>query len=517
MNNIFINRIAFGLFVFLNIIVGIWVGKKVYTLKDYAIAKRKLGSGSLTMSVLATLISANSFLTIHRVYIRGIGALLPILAIFVSIFVLGRCFFPYLVHFKGCYTIGDIMGRLYGSTGRFLTFLTGAIVSILAITTELIAMKYVSCFLAINPTYLIVMTGLIATAYSFLGGVRSVAITDVMQFALIVVAIVLVTNIALFKGGYLKKVFRQVYCEYPEHIMFWQHSFFNYVIFSSFFHFFSTILVTPPIVQRALMAKSKRQVRDVFTTSSLFFLFFYGLVLIIGFIVLVNFNQCGAEVDTSNILLYIANFLLDSNPFLEGLFVLAFIAAVLSTLDSYLSSLIVSLIRDMINPFYHQKKRNVYAINNTRVIGVIIGCVCTFLAYLFHYYPPFIIMIYALAILSSLALPFIVGVLGMKTSEKIFLVYMGVFLGSFMMIITFVCQTGFSVFPHWIFPPPGRFHFMLATSAWLFASLTAGCMFFALHYREHGKLAWVSFSKKMKKETLSLSLQKQDVNKVQNI
>ncbi len=60
--------------------LGLWAARGVKTMKDYALANRSLGTGVLTMTLLATFIAAGNLGFIARIFDRGIchGILYPL-------------------------------------------------------------------------------------------------------------------------------------------------------------------------------------------------------------------------------------------------------------------------------------------------------------------------------------------------------------------------------------------------------------------------------------------------------
>ncbi|MEM9569796.1 MAG: hypothetical protein AAF900_02530, partial [Bacteroidota bacterium] len=131
--------ISFFAFLCLNLIVG-WVkGRNVTTLKDYALANRGLGTGSLMVTIIATVIGAK-YVTCRIVDPYELGLIAPFIdsiGYMVSALWLGRYVFPKLLRFKDCYTLGDIMCRLYGSNAQITTGLLSALTSILFIVAQL--------------------------------------------------------------------------------------------------------------------------------------------------------------------------------------------------------------------------------------------------------------------------------------------------------------------------------------------------------------------------------------------
>ena len=72
MNAIFMNRIALGVFLVLNLVVAYWSTKGIpKTMESYALANRSLGTTTLLFSLFATLVDASN-LGFHTSYSHGI-------------------------------------------------------------------------------------------------------------------------------------------------------------------------------------------------------------------------------------------------------------------------------------------------------------------------------------------------------------------------------------------------------------------------------------------------------------
>ncbi len=182
MDGILMNQIALGVFLILNIIVAYKATKGIpKTMEDYALANRSLGVTTLLFSLFATIVDAG-YLGLHMAYSDGaIGLFYPfsfaIMAILMGYFV-----FPKLVYFRKEYTIADVMGNIYGSFAARVTTLIMVFSSVFMMMAQLKEFGRMGFFLHLSPTCVIVVLGLFITCYTAVGGVRSVAFTDVLQF-----------------------------------------------------------------------------------------------------------------------------------------------------------------------------------------------------------------------------------------------------------------------------------------------------------------------------------------------
>ena len=94
------NQIIVGAFLLLTLIVGLWAGRHVKTLKDYAVANRKLGPGVLSMTFFATLIGGKMlFMISARGFSYGIIMVLPFVGVVFSLVWLGVFLSPKIAYF----------------------------------------------------------------------------------------------------------------------------------------------------------------------------------------------------------------------------------------------------------------------------------------------------------------------------------------------------------------------------------------------------------------------------------
>jgi SSS family solute:Na+ symporter len=62
-----------GGFLIVNLLIGLWAGRGVKTIEDYAVGSRKWGTGALVMTYMATIIGAGSlFRESFETYKHGI-------------------------------------------------------------------------------------------------------------------------------------------------------------------------------------------------------------------------------------------------------------------------------------------------------------------------------------------------------------------------------------------------------------------------------------------------------------
>ena len=208
-----VDHLVIYAFLLVTLIVGFWAGKGIKDVREYAIANRQFGTGVLTMTTLATYITGS----------KGIGyvgyvfddGLLPIFSILIcgtiiTYLFLAWCIAPHMEYFKGCLTLPELMGQLYGHRVRFWIGILGTLYSISLTTLQIIWLGYIGVLFDLPGWLSILLGGSFLVLYSARGGMKAVAITDVLQFGAIVVFVPLVAHAILYYVGGMKALFRQV-------------------------------------------------------------------------------------------------------------------------------------------------------------------------------------------------------------------------------------------------------------------------------------------------------------------
>ncbi|WP_408011098.1 sodium:solute symporter family protein [Pseudalkalibacillus sp. A8] len=208
-----ISIIIVGLFTFVVLSIGIfgWAKKLDTSTQDYFVASRTLGFVALYFTYTATYHSASAFLGtggflyVHGIaywaigpYTQALGGLL--LYIFGSrIWLLGKKY--------NFYTPGDLLGDFYQS--KFLKILTGIVLAAFVIPyvqLQLAGAGWITEFVTFGTVPYVwgaILLGFVVLIYVYLGGMRSVAWTDIFMGVFMFFAIVVggwyLTNV-LFDG-----------------------------------------------------------------------------------------------------------------------------------------------------------------------------------------------------------------------------------------------------------------------------------------------------------------------------
>ena len=226
-----IDTIIFSGFLVANIVLGLISSKGVKTIKEYAVGNGNFSTATIVATIVATWISGSYFFNyITESYKNGLYFIwIALIGDPLCLLLIGWYFAPRMGEFLGKLSIAEAMGSLYGKEVRIITAISGFIGScgMIALQLKVSGIVFEYCF-GINGQYSIIISCIIITFYSALGGIKSVTFTDIIQFITfsIIIPIVIyyilknIESIELIKSTIynndsfnFKKVFN-FYCEY---------------------------------------------------------------------------------------------------------------------------------------------------------------------------------------------------------------------------------------------------------------------------------------------------------------
>ncbi|MCU0318327.1 MAG: HD domain-containing protein [Amoebophilaceae bacterium] len=416
-------------FLLITLVIGLLAGSGIKDIREYAIGNKRFGTGVLTMTMLATYITgAQGIGYVGYVFEDGI---LPIFSLLIcgniiTYLCIARYIAPKIQHFQDCLTLPEVMGKLYGPRVRWAIGILGACYSVAIVTLQIIWLGYVGEFFDLPQHLSVFLGGTFLVFYAARGGMKAVAITDVLQFIAILVFVPLVAYIVLYRVGGIKALLSQV----PEHT--WavlRHpSLKDYVVYC-IWDLFPAFPLSFPFMQRMLMAKDKKQLVDSYYVGMSFLSVFYVLLTLIGLSAIVLHQTIDVHMPQrgSNVFVYLVKNYLPVGA--RGIVCTGLIAGVISTADSFLHSAGVVLAHDVMPPAI---KKKVGVLQLARYITFLLGIAALSTAMYYKALPQdlydggldlgkglnFITEVVALIF----TVPLVAGVMGLKTDTRSFLV-----------------------------------------------------------------------------------------------
>ena len=411
--NLNIDSAIFIAFLAVNLIFGLIASRGVNTIRGFAVGDKTFNTATLVSTIVATWIGGSFFVTIiSTAYTKGISFIsIFVLGNFLSILMISLIIVPRMGEFLGKLSIAEAMGELYGNNVRIVTSVAGflAVSGIIAIQLK-IAGTLFEYALGVSIINGIIFSGAIITLYSSLGGIKSVAFTDVIQFFFFGVMIPAIAYFLFKNIGNIKVIdtltthplfdYKSIFTFSNPQIYYYM-SVFLWVLIPSF---------NPAIFQRVAMASDANQASKSFMISSVIMLFFTLILCWIGVLVL----SILPNIKDGNVLKL---FLVDYSWItgVRGVILAGIMAMIMSTIDSYINSSSILLTHDL------RQALNIKFIKNelfaTRVCSVVVGVISIIFAMREGSFLE--LAIWASTLYAPIVtVPFIMSVFGFRSSSK---------------------------------------------------------------------------------------------------
>jgi len=393
------------------LVVGIIAGKGVKTMKDYSIANRSFTNGIMMVTFLATIFGGTSTIgfaeSVHEfgaiIIFADLGYILSYL--FIAKYVANR-----MMQFAGMISVGDMMHKFYGENAQIITGILGFLFCAGIVAAQCKAIGYLlNATFGFSELNAIILGATVLVIYSTFGGIKSVTITDILQFAILIVMVPLISNIAVTKIGGVDELISRIpeaKLQVLEHERFWE--FFVLFLYGAF----PAFVLSPAPIQRLLMAKDIKIIKNMYYLSALMIVPFNLMVIFLGFTALILFP----EVQSGLALPTVINELLP--PVIKGLAIAGMLAIIMSTADSFLNTGAILLVHDIIRPVF--KKHNISEFKAAKFATLFIGITAIYVA--INSSSIIRLMFYAVALWGPIMVfPLAYGIFGIHSSTRAFM------------------------------------------------------------------------------------------------
>ena len=329
-------------FLFITLAIGLWAGKDIKDMRGYTLANRSFGTVALVLTFLATnmgiinvvdaIEKTGIILSVSIILGLAIGPC--ILALFVT---------SKMAPFNKSLTLGDVMGTLYGENIKIITGILGFLTTICIAGMELIVLGLLcESLLGLDYRWGVGLGGLILAVYSAHGGIKAVTATDVFQFLVLLIVLPIITVWALDHAGGIRAVLDQVPVMKMQIVTHPQALY--YLVMLILLDILQVGMVDPANIQRLLMARSQRQLRNQFFVLSIISpaVQLTSMLLALTGIVLYPTLE-GAQV--------VPQIIKDLLPVgIKGLAMAGLFAVSMGNIDSYLHAAGITLVHDIAKP-----------------------------------------------------------------------------------------------------------------------------------------------------------------------
>lgn len=345
------------------LILGFFKVPKIKSLKDYAIGSNQFSTAVLTFSMIATFVGpAETIGVVGKSF--SLGTIFTSTCVLHALkwFIMGTVLASSIAYLKmnNCYTLVDIMRLFYGKWGRYVCIasllLSVAILSIFYKAAAIVLERY----LHIPFVYGAAIITLTVAIYSIFGGMHAITITDVVQFFIFIIIIP-----AVFFIGFQNIDFKAAINNVPYEKMYITES--NIGLFLSLLVYELIPVTGFPYIQRGLMSSTPKQVRSVFFTVGISASIFALMLCTIGMVV----AGLNPDIHGDDALFYFIDNAVPAS--IMGFVAVSFLAIIMSTASSFLNSITVIIIKDVITPVFPKMADDNKQLFLTRFSGTIIA------------------------------------------------------------------------------------------------------------------------------------------------
>ena len=355
--------------------LGLFIGRKIQSSRDYFLAGRRLPWWAIGMSLVATDIGGTDIIGVggaayqHGLAVGNFEWIGCVPAMIIGAFV----FIPYFWR-TGVYTIPEFMERRYNAAVRAALAICWLIFMACNLGIMLLASaKMMNVLFGWNQLAFIMVTAALVGVYTCAGGLAAVVYTDMIQCTVMIAGCLLVLLIGLWQVGGVEELnekIREVETarrightdaenrpmhreEIVEHTALilpvdtespfpWTGIFFGLALILSPAYWIGN----QAIVQRALGARSEFEAKASYVWGAVLKNLIPFIIAVPGLIAVVKFPELK---DGDQAFPYLVIALLPVG--LRGLFLAAFVAALMSSVDSYLNSASSILTNDLYQRF----------------------------------------------------------------------------------------------------------------------------------------------------------------------
>lgn len=351
------------------ILIGLYKSKSINTLKEYT-----LGNGSFSDIIIITTLFATDMgatLTIgsvEKVYMFGVFFAITRMLMPVTWFAMVWIYGKNISQFRGCMSISDIMELLYGTVGRWITNIASVLVSISIIALQATAMGYIlHYFFKIPDSFGVIVSVFSLVIYSAFGGISAVAITDVFQFVVFMIAIPITCAIAYHDVGEYNGIVQSL----PHEMSTLSINKENILLFLGFIFYNLLPQSCGTFIQRFLISKDTKQLTKCMKIVAILHIPLAVIICAIGFMIKVK----APDISPSTSFIYfIENYI--SIGF-RGLIISGILAVIMSTADSWLNTTSVLTVHDIVRKLIPLTEKQ--ALISAKIITFIIGILAIFL------------------------------------------------------------------------------------------------------------------------------------------
>jgi len=376
--------------------IGLWSGRHVKSMEQFAVAGRSFTSLVIFATLSASFIGDGfSIGNAEKVYLFGIVNIFALWGFSLKEILVGTFIAPRMDRFRDVISVGDIMKHDYGILGKVITGLFSLLLCAGIVGAQVGSMGIVfHVFLGMSPLLGILIGCGIVIAYTTIGGMRAIVLTDIVQFIVLAVAMPVTLLLGIRSvGGWdtLITAVPAVHLTIPGA----GKTAIGFISLSLTFLLGETLV--PPYVQRLYIGRNAGHTARGILFSGIFSIPFFAVTGLIGLVALVLNPQLDANLS----LPYVIREVLPAG--IKGIVIAGVISIVMSSADSFLNAASIALTHDVVKPFARNRigprQELIIAKTTTLVVGILavifalsIRSVLDILIFAYNFWAPVILV-----------------------------------------------------------------------------------------------------------------------------
>lgn len=385
--------------------------RRIHSMEDYAVSGRNYPAWVIYATLCATFVGGGFTMgNAEKVHVHGIVFVIAMAGIALREILVSYCIAPHMWRFKTAISVGDIMKDAYGMPIKILTGLFGGLLCAGVIGLQLRAMGYIfEFFFGLDQTLGILIGCGVVIFYVTIGGFKAVVWTDVLQFAILVVALPLASILAVHAAGGPAAIFAAIA---PDRLdLFVHYSPLAFLSIVAYFLIGEALL--PPYLQRLLVGNTKEVSRAALWAG----LTALPLSIVVAAMALSTL-ALNPSSEPHQVIPFIISTVLPVG--ISGFVIAAMLAVIMSSADSFLNSAAINLVHDVTKPLLPKNLSNRQELWLTQMFSFVIGIASIFFAISYENLFDGILIVFGLWA-PTVLVPMVAAIRGFKGNLWVFL------------------------------------------------------------------------------------------------
>ncbi len=406
-----INTLVVVLYMITLFVMAIVSARRIHSMEDYAVSGRSYPAWVIFATLCATFVGGGFTMgNAAEVHVHGIVFMLAIAAISARELLVAYFIAPHMGRFRTAISVGDIMRQAYGMPAKIMTGLFAGILCAGIIGIQLRAMGFIfETFFGINQTIGILIGCSMVIFYVTLGGFKAVVWTDVLQFAILALALPVAAILAVYAAGGPTAMLAALP---PDRLDLFAH--YSPLAFLSIVAYFLLgEALAPPYIQRLLAGHSKEVQRAALWAG------FAALPLgfVVGLMALATLALNPASQPNEVVPFIVATVLPVG---IAGFVMASMLAVIMSSADSFLNAAAVNLVHDVSKPLFSKQLTSKQELWLTQGFTLTLGVASIFFAISFENLFDAVLVVFGLWA-PVVLVPIVAAIRGYKGNLTVFL------------------------------------------------------------------------------------------------